>query len=137
MPTTNETDANIALVKDMYASFGRNQIDRIVETCSDNVSWQSVGSRDDYPLLGHWDGRQGVAAFFAKLAEIQTFKEFTPKEFYGSGDHVFVLGHYALTVNKTGKSAEMDWVHVLTVRGGKCTEFREDTDTAALASAWH
>jgi ketosteroid isomerase-like protein len=136
MPTTDKTDANIALVQQMYDAFGRNEIEKVIESCSEDVHWQSMGSRDDYPLLGHWDGRKGVAAFFAKLAEVHTFNEFTPQEFYGSGDHVFVLGHYALTVNTTGKSAEADFVHVLTLNEGQCTAFRENTDTAALATAW-
>ena len=68
--------------------------------------------------------------------ETHDFTEFSPKEFYSSGDHVFVSGHYAMTIKKTGRHVAMDWVHVFVLRDGLCAGFREHTDTATLAGGW-
>jgi len=136
LDTIDRTNANIALVQSYYGMFARGDIAAIIDNCTTDVVWESVGERSVFPLLGRWEGKAGVGAFFAKLAEIEDFSEFTPKDFYASGDKVFVLGHYALTVKRSGRSAEMDWIHVFTLRDGMCAGFRENTDTAKLAAAW-
>ena len=67
---------------------------------------------------------------------MQDFSEFSPREFFAAGDRVFVLGHYAATMRKTGRKAACDWLHMFTLRGGKVVAFLEFTDTAEFARAW-
>jgi uncharacterized protein len=130
------SQTDVALIQSLYAAFGRGDIATIIAALAPDMEWRLNGSRSDHPLLGAWKGPQGVQAFFDKLAEIQDFSEFSPREFLSAGDRVFVLGHYAATIRKTGRKAASDWVHIFTVRGGKVAAFLEFTDTAAFSQAW-
>jgi ketosteroid isomerase-like protein len=130
------SDANVNLAKSMYAAFQRGDIATIVKTVTPDISWELTGRRSDFPTLGTWSGPSGVQEFFATVAQHMDFSEFSPKEFYPSGDKVFVLGHYAATVKKTGKPMACDWCHVFTISGGRVTGFHELTDTAQAAAAY-
>jgi hypothetical protein len=101
-----------------------------------DITWESVGRREDFPILGTWKGHGGAAEFFGALAAMHDFTEFTPQQFYPSGDKVFVTGHYAMNIKTTGRHAAMDWVHIFTLRDGLVSSFREHTDTAQLAAAY-
>ena len=130
------SEADVTLIQSLYAAFGRGDIATIIAAVAPDIEWRLNGSRSDHPLLGTWQGPQGVQAFFDELARIQDFSEFTPREFFSSGDRVFVLGHYASTMRKNGRKAASDWVHIFTVRGGKLAAFLEFPDTAEFARAW-
>jgi uncharacterized protein len=130
------SEAALTLVKGLYESFGRGDIDAIISGLTPDVYWQVNGQHSDYPLIGVWNGPGEVKKFFAGVAELEQFSEFSPKEFCPSGDMVFVLGHYAGKVIKTGRAFASDFVHVFTLRGGKVCKFREFTDTACFAAAW-
>ena len=47
-----------------------------------------------------------------------------------------MLGHYTMTVKKTGKAMASDWLHIFTVVGGKVVMFHESLDTAQAAEAF-
>jgi ketosteroid isomerase-like protein len=130
------SQADVALVQSLYAAFGRGDIATIIAALAPDIEWRLTGSRSDYPLLGTWQGPKGVQAFFDKLAEIQEFSEFTPREFVAVGERVFVFGHYAASIRKNGRKAASNWIHIFTVRGGKLAALLEFTDTAEFARAW-
>ena len=46
------------------------------------------------PFVGPRKGREQVAHFFAKLAEMQDAEQFELREFVAQGDMVVALGHY-------------------------------------------
>jgi hypothetical protein len=127
---------NIALVKSLYAAFGKGDIATIVGAVTPDVDWEAVGRTSDFPTLGPRKGPAAVQEFFGLVGSNLTFSEFSPKEFYAVGDKVFVLGRYAMTVKKTGKSMASDWVHIFTIAGGKVAIFREFLDTARAAEAY-
>jgi len=130
------SEANISTVQSLYAAFGRGDIDTIVGNCLPDVSWASGGRSEDYPPFGSRKGTDAVRDFFRTVAEVQDFNEFSPREFYADRDRVFVLGRYEMTVKKSRQKVASEWVHVFTFRGGKVSEFREFTDTAAFAAAY-
>src|SRR5262245_51210461 len=127
---------NVTLVKSLYAAFGKGDIATIVGAVTSDVAWEAVGRSSDLPTLGARKGQAAVQEFFDLVASGYTFSEFSPKEFYAVGEKVFVLGRYALTVKKTGKSVASDWVHIFTISGGKVSMFREFLDTASAAEAY-
>lgn len=127
--------ANVQLVQQAYAAFGRADIDGILQTLSDSVDWFIPGPADVVPFVGHRRGPQEVAAFFAALASTQTAERFEPLEFIASGNRVVVLGAQRWRVHSTGRTYEDDWVHLITVDGGKIAAFVEYHDTEAEASA--
>jgi uncharacterized protein len=130
------SEANIATLQSLYAAYGRGDIQSILNGCTTDVTWESGGGGADFPVFGVRTGIAGVADFARTVAEIVDFSEFSPREFYVDKDKVFVLGHYAMTVKKTGRKAAADWIHVFTFRGGKVAKFREFTDTALFVAAY-
>jgi uncharacterized protein len=127
---------NVSLVKSLYAAFGKNDIATIVAALTPEVTWEAVGRASDAPTFGPRKGPAAVQEFFSLVGASYTFSEFSPKEFHPVGDKVFVLGHYAMTIKKTGKAMASDWVHIFTIVGGKVTMFREFLDTARAAEAF-
>jgi uncharacterized protein len=128
--------ANIALIQSLYAAFGRGEIATIINAMAPDVDWHVNGRRQDYPLLGRWQGRDQVQKFFQGVAEHEEAKDFSPREFFAAEDRVFVLGHYAWTIRKTGRGVASDWVHVFTIKSGKVVKFQEFNDTAQFAEAY-
>lgn len=128
--------ANFSLVQGLYAAFGRGDIDHIVSAMSPDVTWDVNGRAQDYPTLGKRKGREAVRAFFKLVADNQQATDFSPREFHAAGGVVFVFGHYAWTLKKTGKKAAADWLHAFWIKDGKVTNFREFTDTATFAAAY-
>jgi ketosteroid isomerase-like protein len=130
------SQADVALVQSLYAAFGRGEIATIVNAMSPECSWDVVGRQSDFPTFGMFKGRAGVQAFFAEVGQQLDFSEFSPKEFYAADDKVFALGHYAMTVKKTGRNVASDFCHIFTLRNGAVVTFREFTDTAQAAEAF-
>jgi hypothetical protein len=129
------SNANADQVQSMYAAFGRGEIAALLDNAAPNVVWEIEGRAADHPLFRKFEGRAGMQEFFATLADMQDAEEFSPREFYPSGDKVFVLGHYAWKYKKTGRRAAANFVHIFTLQNGKLTAFREFTDTAVFAEA--
>ena len=115
------SNADVTLIKSLYAAFGRGDIAPIIAALTSDVDWRVNGRQKDYPCLGTWKGPAGVQTFFGLVAENEQASEFTPREFYAAGDKVFVLGHYAWTILKTGR---------------KVAAFHEFNDTAQFAEAY-
>lgn len=129
------SQANVEFVQSLYAAFLRGDIAALIQGAAPDVHWEIAGRRDDYPLFGVRKGHAGMQDFFSSLPQLQDTIAFTPKEFYASGDKVFVLGHYAWTIRKSGRKVASDWAHVFTIGDGKVTRFHEFTDTAQYAGA--
>ena len=130
------SEAAISLIKGMYESFGRGDIAGVIARLSPDIHWRVNGERNDYPLFGVWNGVGEVQKFFAGVAEHEQFSEFSPNEFFASGDLVFVLGRYAGKVAKTGRSFASEFVHIFTLRAGKVCRFHEFNDSARFVAAW-
>src|ERR1700741_1244427 len=97
------SNGNVALVQDMYAAFGRGEVNTIIDACVPDVAWECVGRTTDYPGFGARKGRSAVKDFFAFNNQNLAFTEFSPKEFYAIDDKVFVIGRYAMTIKKNGR----------------------------------
>jgi uncharacterized protein len=130
------SNANVLLVKGLYAAFKRGEIATIVGAMTDDADWQIHGREKDFPTIGRFTGQKGVGEFFARVAEHLEYTEFEPREFHAAGDKVFVLGRHGWKVRRTGKPASAEWCHIFTVKNGKVSEFREFTDTAQFAEAY-
>jgi ketosteroid isomerase-like protein len=130
------SNGNVKLVQDAYAAFERGDMEALMGTMAQDIDWAIVGRASDFPSFGAWPGLAKVREFFRSVADNIEFRDFSPREFYPSGDKVFVLGHYEGTIKKTGRRMASDWAHVFTIKDGKVAQFREYTDTAAIADAW-
>ncbi|MGE3842850.1 MAG: nuclear transport factor 2 family protein [Vicinamibacterales bacterium] len=119
-----------AVVKEVYAAFGRRDVPAILERVADEVDWEFIGS----PTLGYAGNKrdkQGVAEFFAGVARLDNITVFEPREFIEAGPHVTVIGWERCTSLDTGKTFDSEWIHVFTVAEGKITRWRGLFNTAA------
>jgi uncharacterized protein len=127
--------ANLQIVKDAYDAFMSGDIQRVIDTCADDVEWETPGPTE-IPYAGLFRGKSGVADFFRILADTDDVEFFEPETFVAQGDRVIVLGHYSARVKSTGRSAHADWVHSFVLHDGKVTKWREYFDTAKYAEAY-
>ena len=129
------SNANVTLTQSLYGAFKRGDIATIIAAMAPDVVWTLHGRPKDHPALGTHKGPAGVQKFFGIIADTQSPTDFSPNEFYASGDKVFVLGHYDWTFRKSGHKVSADFAHIFTIKGGKVTHFNEFTDTAQFAEA--
>lgn len=125
---------NTEIVKKGYECFGSGDIEGLLELYSDDISWETP-KVDNAVYSGARRGKEAVAEFFELLGQSEKFTEFEPTEFIAEGDKVVVLGKSEANVIASGKTFATDWVHVMTVKDGKVTGFREFFDTAAANQA--
>ena len=128
---------NVKFIQDLYAAFGRGDMQPLMTALDPAVSWSMVGRPQDVPMAGIRTGKAGVENFFKTLREVQQLLEFTAHKFIGSGDTVCVLGHSKWIMNNNGVDGENDWVHVYTLKNGKIISYRGHHDTAHMAEAYH
>src|SRR5689334_21382110 len=100
---TVKTEQNIAAVQQAYADFAKGNIQAVANACTEDVVWGSY-ENDRVPYAGNFYGRKGVIDFFTALGGSIDYLEFQPKEFFGSGDKVFVKGYHKGKNKKTGKT---------------------------------
>jgi ketosteroid isomerase-like protein len=129
--------ANIKLIQDTYAAFGRGDIPAVLGAMTDDVEIGIVGRAQDAPLFGMHKGHAGAGEFFKQLADAHEITMFEPMKFAAAEDMVFVWGRYSWTMRKSGVSKTSEWLHVITIRGGKISLWRGHNDTAMLAEAYH
>jgi uncharacterized protein len=131
------SQANLKLVQDAYAAFGRGDVPAVIERMSDNVTIGIVGRREDAPFLGIRNGKAGAGEFFHDLLEAHEIHTFEPLRFLAAEDKVFIWGRYRWTMRKSGVSKESRWMHEITVQDGLMSEWQGHNDTAMLAEAYH
>jgi hypothetical protein len=127
---------NTKVVQDMYAAFGRGEVQAILDKLDDNISWTAVyGSGPQVPQGGERRGKAAVGEFFKQLGPAVNFSKFEPREFIATGNKVVALGHYVGTTS-VGKGFDLDWAMVFTLRNGKVAHFQEFTDSAAVNASY-
>ncbi len=122
--------SNSQTIREMYEAFGRGDLPTILSKLSESVEWEYGPASTDVPWLQRRQGRDGAAAFFASLDQIQIHK-FAPKAFLEAEGIVVVLLDVDFTVKATGKRvAEEDEIHVWRFDAeGKVARFRHGVDT--------
>jgi ketosteroid isomerase-like protein len=122
--------SNLQTVQELYEAFGRGDLPTILSKLSESVEWEYGSASTNVPWLQRRQGRDGAAAFFASLDEIQIHK-FIPKAFLETEGVVVVLIDVEFTVKATGKPVvEEDEIHVWRFDAeGKIVRYRHGVDT--------
>jgi uncharacterized protein len=128
-------ESNVQVVKKGFEDFMKGNTSAIVNICTDDVTWGSY-ENPNVPAAGPFKGKKGVQQFFSALGENIDFTDFSPREFYEQGDTVFVLGHHAGKVKKTGRTFSHDWAMVFKIRDTKINYFFSFVDTRDQAQAF-
>lgn len=122
--------SNLRTVKEMYEAFRRGDLPSILSKLSESVEWEYGPTSTNVPWLQRREGRDGAAAFFASLNEIEIHR-FVPKTFLETESVVVVLLDVEFTVKATGKRVvEEDEIHVWRFDAeGKIVRYRHGVDT--------
>ena len=128
-------ESNLQVIQKGFQDFMKGNTSAIVDVCTDDVTWGGYES-PGVPTAGTFKGKKGVKDFFSKLGETVDYTDFTPREYFGQGDTVVVLGHHAGKVKKTGKKFDHDWAMVFKLRDSKIYSFYNHTDSLQLAGAF-
>ena len=131
------SNANIKLVQDAYAAFGKGDIPGVFDMMTPDVTIGIVGRKEDAPFFGMHSGKAGAAEFFTQLDAAHAISQFEPQRFLAAEDKVFIWGGYTWTMRNSGVSKDSEWLHVITIRDGKIAAWHGHNDTAMLAAAYH
>ncbi|HVC84196.1 MAG TPA: nuclear transport factor 2 family protein [Solirubrobacteraceae bacterium] len=124
-------EQSVEVVKGVYASFARGDVPAVLGAFADDIEWHEA---EGMPYGGVYRGGDAVVQnVFAPIAtDVEGFAV-TPEEFIASGDAVAAVVRYTGTGKVTGKPLDLPVVHVLDVRDGKVTRFRQFIDTVKFA----
>ena len=124
---------HLDVVRNMYAAFGRGDLDGILAHLDPQVSWRTPGA-PDLPTGGLRQGVPAVRDMFGLLLSTFDIVDFTPQDFLAAGDKVVVLGTSREGPKGSGRLVNFRWVHVFTFRGGKVVAFEEPADVSELVA---
>jgi ketosteroid isomerase-like protein len=122
---------NLEVVRNLYAAFGRADLEGILALLDPHVSWRTPGP-PDLPTAGLRRGVAEVREFFGLLLTTFDIQDFRPADFLAQGDRVVVLGTSREGPKGTDRLVDFRWVHVFKIRSGKVVEFEEPADISAL-----
>src|SRR5258707_435198 len=129
-----EKEKNIQTVQQVYADFGKQNVEGVLNSLTDDISWNDPGS-PGIPYAKNRNGKNEVMSFFMEMGSTVSFTEFAPQEFYADKDAVIVKGSFAGNAIATGKSFASDWVMIWKFRGDKIFNYQAFVDTDKMISA--
>lgn len=122
------SEQNVSVVRGVYESFGRGDIPAVLAALDPAIEWHSP---EELPYGGRFHGPEAVLGFFETLGAAFDSVEVRPDRILAAEpDTVLVTGRGRLTAH--GDEADVAFAHVLTVREGRVTTFREFTDTGRV-----
>lgn len=119
----------VAKVKEMYAAFGRGDVDGIMQHVSGDVVWESEGPAE-LGFTGIRHGKQDTLGFFEGIAREHGDPKLTMQDFVASGDSVAVFGRYEFTLKRSGRRVNSPVGHLFQFRGGKVIRYINLVNTA-------
>ena len=122
---------NLEVIRNVYAAFGRGDLEGILARLDPQVSWRTPGP-PDLPTAGLRHGVAAVREFFGLLLNTLDIQDFRPADFLAQDDKVVVLGTSREGPKGTGRLVDFRWVHVFRLRNGQIVEFEEPADVSAL-----
>ena len=129
-----EKEKQIQTVQQVYADFGKQNVEGVLNSLTDDISWVDPGS-PGIPYAKKRDGKKEVMSFFMEMGGTVSFSEFAPHEFYADNDAVIVKSFFAGKAIATGKSFASDWVMIWKFRGDKICNYRAFVDTDKMIAA--
>lgn len=136
--TTTTRTGNAATVAEIYAAFGRGDVEPILGALADDVRWEewrdNTAQRAGVPYLRPRRGREEVAGFFAELAS-WTVLDFSVLDVIGTGRQVVAEIRAAFALPNGGRFADEE-LHLWTFDdAGRVVRFRHYLDTAKHVAA--
>jgi ketosteroid isomerase-like protein len=139
--TTTRADApaaNVAAVGEIYAAFGRGDVEAIAARVTPDCSWslgldRAVPGAPHLPNLERFEGPDGVRAYFGAVAASLAIDRFEIEWIVPAGDEVVSLLHVGATLATSGRHVEFDEIHRFRFApDGRIDRYRPSFDTATV-----
>jgi len=125
------TSSNVQIIEQLYESFARGDIARVLGAMDPQVEWTSAEG-SIYP--GTFVGPDAVLNnVFARLGSEWEGFQAAATEFLDAGETVVALGRYSGMYRETGRSMSAAFAHVWTMREGRIVRYRQYVDTRKIA----
>ena len=121
-------------VKATYAAFSRGDIETILASVADEVSWE-YEAPPEILSAGIRHSRKEVAEYFSALARQSVDHNLEMTEFFATDDAVAAFGRYQGTVQPSGIRVNSPLAHYFKFRDGKIIRLVQLTNTAATLEA--
>src|SRR5580765_7321630 len=112
-------DANVILIKSVYAAFGRGDVDFIANRVGPEARWDFNVAKSDVPWHQPAIGPAGLPGFIGNLMSNVELQAFEPRHFIAAGDDVIALVRIAMTVRRTGRQIDEEQLHWWKVCDGR------------------
>lgn len=125
---------NSDTIKGVYDAFAKGDVTGVLAALDPLVNWTEA---EGFPYGGTYIGPDAILenVFIKFGTEWEGFSA-VPGQFVDDGDNTVVaLGMYSGKYLKTGKSMNVPFAHVWTMRDGKAVRFVQYTDTLVMAKA--
>jgi hypothetical protein len=125
-------EQNVATIQSVYEAFGQGNVETIVNAVADDVDWATDGV-PIAPWYGVRNGKEGVASFFADVAEAVDVQDFGVEAIGSSENEVFAFLRFAFRAKTTGKEASYHLHHYFRFNAeGKIEYYRGSEDSALV-----
>ena len=118
----------IALLRDAYAAFNRNDIAAAVHSLDPNIDWQEPA---DFPGGGQYHGRDEVARYLTQSRAGWAEGASEPVRFIVHGDRIVVCVHARFRAKDSATWTEVSLADVYTFRNGTPVAMRAFADRNA------
>lgn len=107
----------------MFSAFDSNDIEKIVDTVSDDTVWIYHGTQ--IIPKGVFEKREGIRDFFSNIIDKTEIISFEPLQFIVEENTVVVLGQEHQKVKRSGRELKQRWVQIYTVENDLITRMEE------------
>src|SRR5436190_5699363 len=122
---------NVAIIQGLYNSFASGDVPAVLGAMAANISWTEA---EGFPYGGTYVGPNDILAnVFMKFATEWEGFAAVPDSFIDGDDMIVALGTYSGKYLKTGKTTNVPFAHVWTVKDGSIVKFVQYADTLKLA----
>jgi len=128
--------ANIEATQALFTAFGAGDVPGILAYLNEDIRIEFYGPSSIIPYAGFYDGMEEARRFFETVLASVDIHVFDAEEFLSDGDKVIVTGVLHLTAKATGRDIKSDFVHVITMRDGKWSKFRDFMNTHEAVKAF-
>lgn len=125
---------NINLVKSLYDNFTKGDIQKVIESFSDNGELHQPPEGPP-PFSGKYKGKYQISTFFKNVRDVSSVVSFEGKEYFTKENAVIVLGHYKFHSKVTHRDWDTDFVMILRIDNNKISKLQIFKDSAAELKA--
>jgi ketosteroid isomerase-like protein len=131
----NTSQANLEIVKSLYAAFSRKDIPAMQQFLHDDVEWGEPENPFN-PAAGTRHGHNGFLEWIEIGRNAEEIVELNIQRFLTDADSVAVIGNMTCKAIKTQKTYQSDFVHFIVIEDQKVRKFQEFFDTYAAGEAF-